>query len=60
MERTANVVASTDCITLEFDWESLERIRVFLPNITAKFFMNLSRVMGLRLKKTTEKMIRGI
>lgn len=59
VERTANVVAVTDCLTLEFDWESLEKIRMFLPNITARFFMNLSKVLGLRLKETTEKMAKG-
>ncbi|MGC8768019.1 MMPL family transporter [Calditerrivibrio sp.] len=60
IERTANVIAKTNCLTLEFDWESLERIRKFLPNITAKFFMNLSKVMSIRLKETTEKITKGV
>jgi len=59
LERTADVVAKEDCVALCFDWNSLEKIRMFLPPISAKFFLNLSSIIGGRLADTTKELSRS-
>ncbi|MGM0622703.1 MAG: efflux RND transporter permease subunit [Campylobacterota bacterium] len=57
IERTADVIAQNDCTLLEFDWQSLEKIGKIMPNITSRFFLNLSGIMGVRLAETTDSLI---
>lgn len=59
LERTANVAAKTDCTVLCFDWDALERIRKYLPMISARFFLNLSSILGERLAYTTKELSRS-
>lgn len=57
VERTADVYAITDSKVLEIDWASLERIGRIFPNISTKLFLNISRVLGMRLKATSERLV---
>jgi len=55
-ERTAHVIATSDCTLLEFDWESLQKIGRYLPMISSRFFLNLSRIISDRLADTTSQL----
>jgi len=52
VERTADVIATESAKVLEIDWKSLERIGKLLPRLSAKFFLNISRILGTRLAET--------
>jgi CRP-like cAMP-binding protein len=56
-KRTADVFATTDVKLLTLDWKSLERFRRLSPFISAKLFLNISKILGRRLVKTTDKMV---
>ncbi|MBA4349131.1 MAG: hypothetical protein C0415_03970 [Thermodesulfovibrio sp.] len=56
-KRTADVFATTDAKLLTLDWKSLERLRRMSPFISAKVFLNISKILGRRLVKTTDKMV---
>lgn len=49
VERTANVIATQPTRLLTIDWESLERVRKIYPRLSARLFLNLSRILGTRL-----------
>jgi predicted RND superfamily exporter protein len=49
VERTANVIATKATRVLAIDWEALERVRKIYPRLSARLFLNLSRILGTRL-----------
>jgi hypothetical protein len=51
--RTADVKANSAVTYLELDWKALNRIRPLYPRITAKLFLNISRILGKRLGEAT-------
>ena len=57
--RTAGVEAVTALRCLEIDWNGLERIRRYYPRIAGKLFLNLSRVIGARLKQTDQMLMQA-
>jgi len=48
-ERSADVVALTDVKVLKLEWESLVRIQRYLPYVSSRLFLNISRILGTRL-----------
>lgn len=52
VERTADVIATEQTRVLSLDWPALERVRKTFPRISAKFFLNISRILGTRLAVT--------
>jgi predicted RND superfamily exporter protein len=54
-KRTADVVAETDVKLLALNWSSLERLRRFMPHISSKFFLNLSRILGTRWMEAVQQ-----
>ncbi len=48
--RSANVIALEDTELLRIDDKSLDRVRRRFPRISAKLFLNISRVLSNRLK----------
>ncbi len=57
--RTAGVEAVNSLRCIEIDWEGLERIRRIYPRIAGKLFLNLSRILGQRLKTTDEMLMQS-
>nr|WP_281398177.1 MMPL family transporter [Ruficoccus amylovorans] len=49
VRRTADVTARTQGKLLVLDWESLVKLQRSSPFISSKLFLNLSRVLGMRL-----------
>ncbi|MHC4886802.1 MAG: cyclic nucleotide-binding domain-containing protein, partial [Planctomycetota bacterium] len=47
-KRTADVVATSETKVLKLEWSSLETIRTYLPMISSKLFLNISRILGER------------
>lgn len=58
-ERMANVVAETDLKLLILEWKTLERLRSFLPMISARLFLNIARIIGQRLNEIINSAKRG-
>ncbi|MFB6355778.1 MAG: cyclic nucleotide-binding domain-containing protein, partial [bacterium] len=48
-ERSANVTAQSKCHIARFELEDLERIQFYLPYVSSKLFLNISRIIGKRL-----------
>jgi CRP-like cAMP-binding protein len=57
--RTATVEAVAPFRAIEVDWDGLDRIRKLYPRIAGKFFLNLSRILGKRLKSTDEMLMQA-
>jgi predicted RND superfamily exporter protein len=55
IERTADVVCEADCRLLALSWESLERLQRSSPYLSSRLFMNLSRILGLRLNEANRQ-----
>lgn len=49
IERTADVVAITPVVALNFDYERMQRDLKYFPNIVAKLNFNISSILGERL-----------
>lgn len=54
-QRTADVVASTDCRLLRLDHENLERLHKRYPRIGRRLASNLSAIMAERLARATTR-----
>lgn len=54
--RTADVFAVTDIKVLTFSQDSLERLQRWNPFLSSRLFLNLSRILGMRLRETLGKM----
>jgi len=54
--RTADVEAVTDTKVLAIDWESLEKIQRFSPYLASRLYLNIARILGERLGKTTTRL----
>ncbi|MBI4023354.1 MAG: MMPL family transporter [Verrucomicrobia bacterium] len=54
-KRTASVVSETWVKLLAVDWNSLEKLRRWMPYIACTFFLNISRILGTRLIHKFEK-----
>lgn len=50
--RSADVRAVEPLRYLEIDWNGLRRIQRIYPRIASRLFLNLSRILGVRLAKT--------
>ncbi len=48
LERTADIIAGSETTVLKLEWSSLERMRKFLPMISSKLFLNISKIIGAR------------
>ncbi len=59
-KRTADVRAITDTKMLAIDWESLEKIQRYAPYLASKFYLNLARVLGLRIVQTVSRIEKGV
>lgn len=59
-KRTADVRAVTDTKMLALDWESLEKIQRYSPYLASKFYLNLARVLGLRIVQTMSRFEKGV
>jgi hypothetical protein len=57
--RTASVSAVGALRCLEIDWDGLNRIRRLYPRIAGKLFLNLSRILGERLKATDQMLMQA-
>jgi hypothetical protein len=57
MARTANVIAAGDSTVLSLDWEDLNRIGKIFPRISTKLFLNISRILGMRLAATDKRLV---
>lgn len=55
-KRTADVRAITDTKMLAIDWDSLEKIQRYAPYLASKFYLNLARVLGLRVVQTVSRL----
>ncbi|MEC8820254.1 MAG: cyclic nucleotide-binding domain-containing protein, partial [Pseudomonadota bacterium] len=49
IERTADVVATTDLAVLNFEYDRMQKDLRFFPNIVAKLNFNISGILGERL-----------
>ncbi|MGJ8638641.1 MAG: MMPL family transporter [Opitutaceae bacterium] len=58
-ERTANAVALTDVEVLVIDGKRLERVQKRNPDIAAKVYYNLSKILTGRLDKTTLELLQS-
>lgn len=54
-KRTASVVTDTWVTLLAVDWASLEKLRRWLPHVSATFFLNITRIVGNRLIRLAEQ-----
>lgn len=54
-KRTASVVSETWVKLLAVDWNSLEKLRRWLPHISCTFFLNIARILGKRLIHTADE-----
>lgn len=52
--RTADVVALDDTQLLVLSWERIDRLTRLFPLLAFKLFRNLSRIIGARLRQTSE------
>ncbi|MFH2201636.1 MAG: MMPL family transporter [Elusimicrobiota bacterium] len=48
-ERMADVVAESDMRLLVLEWKALEQLGRYLPMISTRLFLNISRIIGKRL-----------
>ena len=52
--RTADVVARDDTQLLVLSWERIDRLTRLFPMLAFKLFRNLTRIIGARLRQTSE------
>lgn len=50
IKRTADVIATQPCKVLALDWESLVKLQRTSPFLSSRLFLNLSRILGFRLR----------
>ncbi|MEO0794023.1 MAG: MMPL family transporter [Verrucomicrobiota bacterium] len=55
VKRTADVTATTDARLLVLDWNSLVNLQRYNPFLSSRLFLNLSRILGQRLKSSLER-----
>lgn len=55
IKRTADVIATQPTKTLVLDWESLGKLQRSSPYLSSKLFLNLSKILGMRLKDANQK-----
>lgn len=53
--RTADVTAKTDIRVLALDWDSLVRLQQTSPYLSSRLFLNLSNILGQRLKSSLSR-----
>ncbi|WOO40341.1 MMPL family transporter [Rubellicoccus peritrichatus] len=53
--RTADVTAKTDVRVLSLDWDSLVRLQQTSPYLSSRLFLNLSNILGQRLKSSISR-----
>lgn len=56
VKRTADVIARTDTRLLALDWASMEKLQRYNPFLSSRLFLNLSRILGQRLKSSLERL----
>ncbi|WP_456324289.1 MMPL family transporter [Desulfonauticus submarinus] len=55
--RSADVIASTEAKVLELNLKSFKRIQLVSPRLAAKVYLNLAKVLGVRLKDMDRRMV---
>lgn len=55
VKRTADVIATTDTRLLRLNWSELENLQRYNPFLSSRLFLNLSRILGQRLKSSLER-----
>ncbi|WP_269537620.1 MMPL family transporter [Cerasicoccus fimbriatus] len=55
IKRTADVTATTDTRLLRLNWSELENLQRYNPFLSSRLFLNLSRILGQRLKSSLER-----
>nr|WP_267908186.1 MMPL family transporter [Cerasicoccus arenae] len=55
VKRTADVTANTDTRLLVLNWKALENLQRYNPFLSSRLFLNLSRILGQRLKSSLER-----
>ena len=53
-KRTSDVLAVTDCQLLVLSWHRIDRLTRLYPILAHRLFRNLTRIIGDRLRQTTE------
>jgi CRP-like cAMP-binding protein len=53
-QRTADIVALDDAQVLVLSWERLDRLTRLFPILAFRLFRNLTRIIGARLRQTSE------
>ncbi|MGE9297388.1 MAG: efflux RND transporter permease subunit [Puniceicoccales bacterium] len=56
VKRTADVSCTTDTRLLVLNWQQLENLQKYNPFLSSRLFLNLSRILGQRLKSSLERM----
>lgn len=52
VKRTASVTCSEKSKILALDWDALQRLQRYSPRLSSCIFLNLSRILGLKLRET--------
>jgi len=55
VKRTADVICTTDTRLLVLNWEQLENLQRYNPFLSSRLFLNLSRILGQRLKSSLDR-----
>ncbi len=55
--RSADIVATSELKVLELSFKSLERIQLVSPRLASKVYLNLAKVLGVRLKSMDQLMV---
>lgn len=58
-KRTADVYAKTDVKLLSIAWDDLEKLQRFSPFLAARLYLNVSRILGMRLVNTVNRLDRA-
>jgi uncharacterized protein len=57
--RSADIVAESPISYIEIDWEGFKRIQKSSRSISVKLYLNLARILSLRLVRTTEILVKS-
>lgn len=55
VKRTADVIAKSNTRLLRLNWSELENLQRYNPYLSSRLFLNLSRILGQRLKSSLER-----
>jgi hypothetical protein len=57
--RSADIVAESPISYIEIDWEGFKRIQKSSRTISVKLYLNLARILSLRLIRTTDLLVKN-